>query len=63
MGSMSENYIAQALTANGHKLFFWISEHSAELDFVIQNNTNIIGIEVKKSQEAISIPHYAAFCI
>ena len=54
MGSMAENYIAQALTANGHKLFYWTSEHSAELDFVIQKNTDIIAIEVKKGQKTRS---------
>ena len=54
MGSMAENYIAQSLTANGHKLFYWTSEHSAELDFVIQKNTDIIAIEVKKGQKTRS---------
>ena len=48
MGSIAENYIAQALTANGHPLFYWASEHTAELDFVLQKDTDIIGIEVKK---------------
>jgi len=48
MGSMAENYIAQALAANGHPLFYWASEHTAELDFVLQRETEIIGIEVKK---------------
>ena len=48
MGSVAENYIAQALTANGHPLFYWTSEHTAELDFVMQKGTEIIGVEVKK---------------
>ena len=48
MGSVTENYIAQALSANGYPLFYWTSEHTAELDFVIQKGTDIIGIEVKK---------------
>ena len=48
MGSVAENYIAQALTASGHSLFYWTSEHTAELDFVMQKETDIIGIEVKK---------------
>lgn len=48
MGSVTENYVAQALTANGHKLFYWTSDYSAELDFVIQKEQDIIGIEVKK---------------
>jgi len=48
MGSVAENYIAQALTANNNPLFYWASEHTAELDFVLQKETDIIGIEVKK---------------
>ena len=48
MGSVAENYIAQALASNGRQLFYWTSEHSAELDFVIQKGTDIIGVEVKK---------------
>ncbi|MDR3122042.1 MAG: ATP-binding protein [Clostridiales bacterium] len=48
MGSVAENYIAQALTANGHPLFYWASQYSAELDYVLQRGTDIIGVEVKK---------------
>ena len=48
MGSVAENYIAQALIANGYPLFYWTSEYAAELDFVLQKETDIIGIEVKK---------------
>ena len=54
MGSLAENYIAQALTANGHPLFYWTSEHTAELDFVMQKETDIIGIEVKKGTKTRS---------
>ena len=48
MGSVTENYIAHALASNGHALFYWASEHSAELDFVLQKDSDVIGIEVKK---------------
>lgn len=94
MGSVTENYVAQALAANGHSLFYWASEHSAELDFVLQKGSDIIGIEVKKgtkvhskslsvfnqkykpsysirfseknfgkTDNVLSIPLYAAFCV
>jgi len=94
MGSVVENYIAQALSTSGYPLYYWTSEHSAELDFVIQKETDIVGIEVKKgiktrskslsvfiqkyspsysirfseknfghSNNILSIPHYAAFCV
>ena len=49
MGSVTENYIAQALHTKGYPLFYWASEHTAEVDFVIQRETEIIGIEVKKA--------------
>jgi predicted AAA+ superfamily ATPase len=39
MGSVAENYIAQALTSNGHPLYYWVSAHTAEVDFVIQKGT------------------------
>ena len=48
MGSMAENYIAQTLAAQGYPLFYWASEHTAELDFVLQKEDGIIGVEVKK---------------
>lgn len=54
MGSVTENYVAQALIANGHSLFYWASEHTAELDFVLQKGAEIIGIEVKKGTKVHS---------
>ena len=48
MGSIMENYIAQSLRANGYPLFYWASAHAAELDFVLQKDTDIVGVEVKK---------------
>lgn len=54
MGAVCENYVAQVLTAKGYPLYYWASEHSAELDFVIQKGNQIIGIEVKKAQHVKS---------
>jgi len=51
-GAMTENYIAQQLNANGHKLYYWESNNQAELDFVIQVDNKIIPIEAK-SWEAV----------
>jgi predicted AAA+ superfamily ATPase len=48
MGSVAENYIAQSLAANGRQLYYWASENTSELDFVLQDGTDIIGVEVKK---------------
>ena len=54
MGSVTENYIAQALSANRYPLFYWTSDHTAELDFVMQKEKDIIGIEVKKGVQTRS---------
>ncbi len=54
MGAVCENYVAQALSANGYQLYYWTSEHIAELDFVIQKENRVIGIEVKKAQHVRS---------
>ncbi|MDR0597711.1 MAG: ATP-binding protein [Treponema sp.] len=48
MGAVTENYIAQALTAAAYPLFYWTSDYLAEIDFVAQKGRDIIGIEVKK---------------
>lgn len=50
MGAVTENYVAQALTANGHSLFYWTSEHTAEIDFVLQTDDAVIAVEVKKGE-------------
>lgn len=47
IGAIAENYIAQALTASGNHLFYWKSNNSAEVDFVIQHDEQVIPVEVK----------------
>lgn len=47
VGSIAENYVAQALITNGYDLYYWESKNQAEVDFVIQRDTQIIPIEVK----------------
>lgn len=49
MGAVCENYVAQVLVSKGYNLYYWTSEHIAELDFVIQKGNQVIGIEVKKA--------------
>ncbi|HNX76546.1 MAG TPA: ATPase, partial [Candidatus Rifleibacterium sp.] len=41
----------QTLAGKGYQLYYWCSEHTAELDFVLQKGSAIIGIEVKKAQQ------------
>ena len=48
-GMMAENFVAEQLAANGFSLYYWTSGNSAEIDFVIQQGTYSIPIEVKSS--------------
>jgi len=54
MGAVTENYVAQQLSAKGYDLYYWQSDGIAELDFVIQKGPQIIGIEVKKGEHVKS---------
>jgi len=49
MGPLTEHYVANELRVNGYGLYYWESNGKAELDFLIQKNTDIIPIEVKTS--------------
>lgn len=55
-GMLMENITAQALTASGHKLFFFSKrdgetrKNSMEIDFLIRRNKKICPIEVKSSR-------------
>lgn len=46
-GAVTENFVAQALVSNGLDLYYWESDHQAEVDFVIQSKTGVIPVEVK----------------
>lgn len=54
LGALTENYVAQALTANGHELLYWESGNQAEVDFVIEQESEIVPIEVKASHHVQS---------
>ncbi|MEI8094095.1 MAG: ATP-binding protein [Spirochaetales bacterium] len=49
LGALTENYVAQALTAAGHPLSYWESEGQAEVDFLVTVGSDVIPIEVKAS--------------
>lgn len=60
-GALTENYVAQALAANGYALYYWTSDSpAAEVDFVIQKQGEVIPIEVKSGENihAKSVRHY-----
>ena len=48
LGSMAENYVAQAFVNKGYDLFYWQSEGKAEIDFVLQIQDSVIPVEVNK---------------
>lgn len=54
MGAMTENYVAQQLAARGYDLFYWESNSTAEVDFVLQKDGEVIGVEVKKGEHVRS---------
>lgn len=49
MGPLTEHYVANELRIKGYELYYWESEGKAELDFLIQKDTDIVPIEVKSS--------------
>jgi len=48
-GGMVENFVCCQLIANEYKSYYWSSERSAEVDFIIQRDGKIIPIEVKSA--------------
>lgn len=54
MGAVTENYVAQQLTALGYPLYYWESDSMAEVDFVLQRDNHIYGVEVKAGEHVRS---------
>ena len=60
-GALTENYVAQTLTACGYHLYYWTSDAPvAEVDFLIQKEGRIIPVEVKSGENinAKSLKHF-----
>lgn len=60
-GALAENYVQQSLVANGFVPYFWTSGNTAEVDFVLQTDTDIIPVEVK-SDSRISGRSLSVYC-
>ena len=55
-GAITENYIAQELTSKGESLYYWTSNRSAEIDFLLYSEDDgIIPIEVKSGNNVKSV--------
>lgn len=47
-GAVTENFVLNELTKTLRvSLYYWTSDNSAEVDFVVQSNSNVVPIEVK----------------
>lgn len=54
-GALTENYVAQALAAQGFDLRYWVSKGKAEVDFVIDAGlSKAVPLEVKSSRNVRS---------
>ena len=47
LGSVAENYVGQALAANGIALRYWKNDNTQEVEFILQDGMNVIPVEVK----------------
>ena len=53
-GAMTENYLAAELKANGHALYYWESNNTAEVDFCITSDGAVLPIECKSGERVRS---------
>lgn len=53
LGSVYESVVAQELKAHGHRLFYYDNRQKGEVDFLIENNTqlSVMPIEVKSGKD------------
>jgi hypothetical protein len=50
-GAVYENFVAQELHAHGYPLYYYSSKKYGELDFVIENEGQVLPIEVKSGKD------------
>ena len=53
-GIIAENYVANQLVCNGFDLYYWKSDATAEVDFLLDTKDGIIPVEVKSSDNTQS---------
>ena len=53
-GIITENFVANQLICNGFRLFYWKSDATAEVDFLLYTSDGIIPLEVKSSDNTQS---------
>ena len=60
-GAFAENYVRNELNAIGKETYFWRSGNTAEIDFIYQEDSHIIPVEVK-SADNTQAKSYKQFC-
>lgn len=53
-GIFFENYVANELSARGHKLFYWKGKSSAELEFIVESANKLYPVDVKKGKGTLN---------
>jgi uncharacterized protein len=53
-GIFFENFVANELTAKGHKLFYWRGKSSCELEFIVESGNKLYPIDVKKGRGTLN---------
>ena len=53
-GVIAKNFVANQLVCQNHELYYWKSDNSAEIDFLLYTSDGIIPIEVKASNHTKS---------
>ncbi len=60
-GALAENYVLNELKSAGKQAFFWRSGNTAEVDFIYENDGEVIPVEVK-SADNTQAKSYRQFC-
>ena len=60
-GAFAENYVLNELNSIGKEMYFWRSGNSAEVDFIFEEKSEIVPIEVK-SADNTQAKSYKQFC-
>lgn len=53
-GIFFENFVASELIAKDHKLFYWRGKAAAELEFIIESDSKLYPIDVKKGRGTLN---------
>ncbi|HAK57570.1 MAG TPA: ATPase [Lachnospiraceae bacterium] len=60
-GAYAENYVMEELKSMGREPYFWKSNNTAEVDFLIEDKSNIIPMEVKAADNTMA-KSFSTYC-